>query len=374
MKKKIVVLYSTAGMGHKKAALAILHVLEEKKELVDVLFMDICDYANKFYRFLYLDFYVFMMKRANWLWGFLYYLSNMPWFDKISCRIRGKLDYESLKKLAEMLEREQPDAIVTSHFLLISMAENFLKKHRIKTKIFALVTDYGPHSYWLSSYVDTYFVGAESTGEELVKRGISASRIVVTGISTGKEFHTDFDKDELKEKYGLDKQRKTIFLMSGGFGVGPMDNILHLLNRCKADIQVIAVCGHNKATYERIDSIKGELNYPLMLVGFTDKVAEFMTISDLMVTKAGGISVTEALDANLPMVLFGSLPGQEICNQELLLEEGAAKKAKKKKDIPAIVDKILLSEDIYSSMKKNVGNLRKPYAAEDIVKIVLEEI
>lgn len=371
-KKKIVILYSTAGMGHKKAAIAIYELF--KKQDVAVENIDVMDYASNAYKFLYLDFYVFVMSRAKWLWWLIYYFSNIPFVDTITWHVRTWLDYKSLSKFGEMLSKKKPDAIIATHFLLPSIAHILKKKDGVKSKLFVVMTDYGPHSCWLSKDVDRYFVGSDSAADELAKRDIPKSMIDATGIPTTDEFCTDMDVNALRKKYGLDKNKKTIFMMSGGFGVGPIGEMLLSLNSCKTEIQVITVCGHNKTVYEKIQGIKDRLKYPAVLFGFTGKVAELMSVSDIMITKAGGISVTEAMNKSLPMILYGSVPGQEDWNEIFLAANNAAERAKKIEDIPSIADRMLLSVDAYESFKEGVNNIRKPNAAKDIVSIVMGEI
>ncbi|MDD4956541.1 MAG: glycosyltransferase [Candidatus Omnitrophica bacterium] len=368
--KKIVVLYSTAGLGHKKAALALVDAFKERIPTENIDLIDVNDYANKLYRFLYLDAYVFMMSRAKWLWGILYYFSNLPFVDLITKKLRNMLDYKSLPGLASALKKKDPDVIVSTHFLLPSIA-GLLRKSGLNSQMFVVVTDYGPHSYWLSPDIDVFFVGAVSAGEEMVKRGVDRARIFSTGIPTEGVFDRDLDKAAISADSGLDQERRTIFLMSGGFGVGPMVEMLMELNRCKADIQVIAVCGHNKAAFDNINRIRHSLQYPLKLFGFTDKVAELMAVSDIMITKAGGISVTEALNSRLPMILFGSIPGQETWNEAFLVSGGAAEKAHRIKDIPELANRMLLSMDVYDAHKAALESLRRPNAAKKIADIVL---
>ena len=374
MAKKVIILYSTGGMGHKKAAIAVHKAFQDKAPDVDVETVDVLEYGNRIYNFLYKDFYVFLMSRARWLWGCLYYFSNSPLVDMMTRGIRAQSDMRSLPGLGSMLAKKAPDAIVATHFLLPSIAGILRKKKGLRSKMFTLVTDYGPHSCWLSDHVDRFFVGAEPVSLELVKRGIPAEKIDATGIPTEHSFLMKFDRDELRRTYGLDEKKKTIFLMSGGFGVGPIGKMLLSLNSCRTDIQVIAVCGHNKAVHENIKALKERLRYPLVLFGFTDKIAELMAVSDLMITKAGGISVTESMNSHLPMILFASIPGQETWNEHFLIASGAAEKARKIEDIPVIADRMLLSDDVYDSFKKNIDRIRKPRAAEEIVEIVLREI
>lgn len=373
-KKKIIVLHSTAGMGHKKAAMAIFDALKTKEADIEFEIIDLMEYAGKFYRFLYLNFYVFLMTRAKWLWGAMYYFSNNPIVDALTRGMRGILDVRGCGKLVDLLVEKNPDAIIATHFFLPNTAKIFKKNNKLVSKMFTVITDYGPHSFWLSDYIDKFFVGSEFALKEVLKRGVPMEKLDVSGIPTGDEFRKDFDKDNLCKVYNLDKTKKTIFLMSGGFGVGPIEKILLSLNSCKASIQVITVCGHNKDVYDDVELLKEKLEYPVILFGFTDKVAELMLVSDLMVSKAGGISVTEALDSRLPMILFASMPGQETWNEHFLLGSGAAERAAKVEDIPVIANRMLLSGEVYDSHKEAIEKIRRPYAAQRIVDVVLEEI
>jgi len=372
-KKKIILLYSTAGLGHKKAAMALLKAFRARED-VKCEMVNVLDYGNRFCCFVYEALYVFFMTRARWLWGALYHLSNNTVADVITRKLRGIIDYHSLPGLGEVLVKKAPDAIVATHFFLPSIADILMKNKAFYSRMFAVITDYGPHTYWLSRAIDRFFVGSASASEELAKRGVPEDKITVSGIPTTDDFCGEFDTEDLRRTYRLDKDRKTIFLMSGGFGVGPMEKMLFSLNECKVEIQVIAVCGHNKEVYEDIELIRDKLRYPLVLFGFTDKVAELMAVSDIMVTKAGGISVTEALNMRLPMVFYASVPGQETWNEDLLVRVGAAQKADNVRDIPVIVNRMLLSEDAYETFIEGIDKVRRPHAAEHIVDMVLKDI
>ncbi len=373
-KKKIIILYSTGGLGHKKAADAIFDAFGKRKKDAAVEMIDVIEYANRFYKFIYKDFYVFLMSKGKLFWGFLYYFSNLAFMDALTRKIRQIIDLRSLGGLKDMLVQKAPDAIVTTHFLLPSIAGVLKKDKTFHARLYTVITDYGPHAFWLTKYMDKFFVGTESVIREMKKRKIPESKISATGIPAMKEFSKKFSVSRLQKEYGLDKKRKTVLVLSGGFGVGPLEKILFSLNACTADIQVITVCGHNKAAYNDINAIRDKLNYPVILFGFTDEVAQLMSVSDLIITKAGGISVTEALDSSLPMILFASIPGQETWNENLLLDAGAAEKAHSVKEIPVIANRILLSEDVYEALKEGIEKVRKPDAAGRIVDIVLEEI
>jgi len=373
-KKKILILYSTAGMGHKKAAFALLRAFRDRGEDLDVEILDALEYANSAYRFLYLDFYVFMMSKAKWLWWVIYYLSDRKFMTFLFRKLWASSDYQSLPGFGELLLEKSPDAIVATHFFLPTIADILKTKKGLSSRLYTVVTDYGPHICWLSDHIDRFFVGSESAMEEMIKRGVSDENVSSTGIPTDEKFQYDFDTESIRKEYGLDPHKKTVFLMSGGFGVGPMEEMLLSLNSCAADIQVIAVCGYNKKAYENIAKISKDLKYTLVEFGFTDKIAELMSVSDLMITKPGGISITEAMNMHLPMILFGAVPGQETWNEKFLLDHHAALKAFKMEDIPGLVDEILLSDEKYAEFKAGVDSVRKPDAAHDIADQIVKEI
>ena len=371
--KKVLVLYSTGGMGHKKAAMALETVFKDFEEEVQADAIDVLEYGNRLYRFIYEDLYVYLMSKAKPLWGALYELTNNRPFDVLTRKIRGVMDLSGLGGLDGMLIKSSPDAIVATHFLLPSIAE-LLKEKGLRSKLFTLVTDYGPHTFWLSDYVDMYFVGSEPASAEMAKRGIPPEKIKVTGIPTTADFMKTFDVENLRHSYGLHPGKKTVFLMTGGFGVGPMSEIMLSLNSCRADIQVIAVCGRNEEAYRKVSALRSSLTYPTVLFAFTEKIAELMSVSDIMVTKAGGISVTEAMNSRLPMIIFASVPGQETWNERFLAENHAAEKAGSVGDIPLIADRMLLSEDTYALFMEGIDKIRRPDAAREIVSSVIEEI
>ena len=179
--KKIMILYSTAGMGHKKAAFAISKAFEGKD--LDVESIDTLDYSIPLYKFLYMDAYVFLMSKGKLLWGFLYWFSNLPFVDFLTRKLRGILDYKGLPELDKIIIENNPDAIIATHFLLPSIA-GILREKNVRSKMYTLMTDYGPHSFWLSTHVDRFFVGSDSAKEKLSKRGISDSVFfIASGIS-----------------------------------------------------------------------------------------------------------------------------------------------------------------------------------------------
>ena len=372
--KKILILYSTGGMGHKKAAAALFESFKKHADKVVVKNIDTLDFGNAFYKFLYMNCYVFLMTKGKRLWGFLYYLTDIGIIDKIMKKVREVLDIKSMKGLEALLIKENPDAIVSTHFVLSAIAKVVKQRVNHRVKQYVVITDYGPHGFWIADDIDKYFVGSRSMVPDMLKRGIPENKISVTGIPVVEDFKQTFNIPELRKKYSLVDERKTIFMLSGGFGVGPMEEMLKTLDKCKTDIQVITVCGHNEELYKNIDAMKETLNYPITLLGFSDKVPELMAVADLMITKAGGISVTEALVMKLPMILYASIPGQETWNEQMLTGAHAAMKADSVEKLSELSDRALLSVDVYESLKAGIETVRHDDSAEEIVETILSEL
>lgn len=372
--KKIIVLYSTGGMGHKKAAEAVFNVLKGRKG-VECKNIDTLDYGTKFYKFAYMDSYVFFMTKAKLFWGLLYYLFNNRMIDFITRKLRLILDLKNLKGLDSMLIKERPDAVISTHFVLSGIASHLKSAKGFKARLYTVVTDYGPHAFWKSVAIDRYFIGADKTvAENFVREGFPRDKITVAGMPIDAKFSKNYDTAKIKSEFGLIEGKKTILILSGGFGVGPIEAMLKSLVMSKSDFQVITVCGHNKKLFDDIDTLKNRLNYSLKLFAFTDRVAELMSVSDILITKAGGISVTEAINMRLPMILIGSIPGQESWNEQFLLNSEAGVKVKDVEKLAVEVDRILGSKEVYNELKRNIERIRYPNAASNIVDIVLKDI
>ncbi|HNX90327.1 MAG TPA: glycosyltransferase [Candidatus Omnitrophota bacterium] len=372
--KKIIIMYSTSGLGHKYTGEGILQALQKREKEIDVKFINILDYGNGFFKFLHFKFYVTLMKYAKKLWAFLYYLSDMPVTSTIIRKTLHALDSKSWRGLEELMIKEKPDAIIATHFFLTSIAHSIKSNPALKVKLYLMVSGFGMHNVWFSKDIDHFFVGSDDVQKDLMKRGIHYEDITVTGMPTKDAFKAQGDVVKLRAEFGLDAEKKTVLLLSGGYGVAPIESILGSLRLVKAPIQVIAICGYNEDAYANVNKNKDKYGFPVKAFGFTDKVPELMSVSDLIITKAGTSSITQAMAMCLPMILFSYVPGHETPTVEYLLESGVALEARNMGEIPALVDDILLDKDLYDKMKKGLEKIRKPNAADEIVDIVLEDL
>ena len=165
---------------------------------------------------------------------------------------------------------------------------------------------------------------------------------------------------------GLTPGKKTIFILGGGFGVGPLKNIVLHLDKMEEDFQGIVVCGYNKKLYNMLAKVAEPAKHAFKIYGFVDNIDELMSASDVLISKSGGITVTEALNAALPMIVIDPIPGQEMRNYKFLEKHNAALKINRPEDLTSIV-KELLSSNKLDILRDNIKKIRLIDSAERIV-------
>ncbi len=364
LQKNILILYATAGIGHKKAAFSIKEAFLSKG--VPVSIEDSLHFTSPAFRFLYLRTYLLLVRKLSPVWAFFYYILDIPWFYgliKWARRLNNKMNCARLEK---HLVGMDPSHIISTHFLASDVASDLKKKGKINSTIICVITDYKGHMIWFEDKIDYYVVGSEYTKKDLVKRGIPEERIKAYGIPCGRGFYLSRDKNEMRKKFGLNPDKKTVFVLSGGFGVGPVKEIARELSAAKADFQIIVVCGYNELLKKEITAIAENSDKSFKVSGFVDNVDELMAASDILITKPGGMSVTEALASSLPMILVSPIPGQETRNAKFLVDAGAAITANQAEDIESIIEKIFNTGKI-KELEENTVKIRLINSGEKIL-------
>ncbi|MGB2706206.1 MAG: glycosyltransferase [Candidatus Omnitrophota bacterium] len=360
-----VIFYATAGIGHKKAALAVKEAFD-KSGHKDVLIADVLDYTSRFFRVSYGAIYLFLIKYLPTLWGFSYYILDNPVVYFFLSPIRRLVNGVNSRKLVEFLLEAKPKTVIVTHFMPSEVIANLKKKGLLSTRLISVITDYRSHSFWLSKYVDCYVAGSDYTRDDLIRRGIPPDKIRVFGIPCASSFSKEHDTEKIRGKVGLQSGKATVFVLGGGFGVGPIRRITLHLDRAKQDFQVIVVCGYNARLYKAIKRIARFAKHRFRVYGFIDNVDELMAISDVLVSKPGGITVTEALNAGVPMIVVDPIPGQEMRNYGFLEKNRAASKIKRPEDIIRVVGELIGSDGL-KVLRENVRKIRLTHSAERIM-------
>jgi len=360
--KKLLILYATAGAGHKKAAEAIEHAA--RKSYKDIELVDIVDHLPGLSARLYVDGYAFLIKHFPKIWGIIYFLSDSRFFSLLNVHLRRFFNRLMCGNLIRSLLKTQPDVILSTHFLASEIASYAKTKLGLRSKLITVVTDFGVHNFWIAPATDIYCCASDITKNILLKKGVPEDRIRVTGIPLDEKFLRIHDRNELFREFGLDPKLFTALIITGGIGAGPIEEIVELIHK---DTQVCVVCGFNKPLFDRI-SRKNYLN--VKLFEFVDYVEKLMRVSDIVITKAGGLTVTESLTMQKPMIFFFLIPGQEQINAQTICREDAGIIARSPREIRQAVLDLKNNPSKLQSFKDHARSLSKPDSVSHIISLI----
>lgn len=372
--KKILIFYGSYGGGHLSAAKSIRDYIEKNYSDSQVELVDCVEYVNKLFNKLTTKAYKDFSKNARWIWKHLYYDSENGSLSRI-CNTINRL---MAIKLNRLIQEFQPDLIISTHPFSSQMCAILKEKGKLNCKVATILTDYAPHNQWLvkSEFIDYYFVAQQGMVDDLVSRGVNKDKIHVTGIPLSSRFLQSYNKQKILEDYGLTSDKNTILFFAGGeFGFGKDKTF----NRLKAiidnlpNLQVVAVAGRNEKMKERFDELvkatKTESN--VKILSFTNQVPELMSVSDLVITKPGGLTTTESLASGLPLIIIDPLPGQEEENAEFIENSGAGIWVKDSDNIETILLDIFNNPDKLESMKSKARLIAKKNSTQNIVETLL---
>lgn len=371
---RIAVLHATAGSGHRSAALAIASAASRIEPDALVREVDTLVFASRLYRTTYSGGYNAMASRAPRLWGALYHLWEQDQVVRRAGPARIALDRLALRSLVRVVEREHPDAVVCTHFLPVEALSPRRGAGRLSVPLYCVITDFAAHPLWAYPHVDRYFVASPEVAEELHGHGVPSERIEVTGIPVDPKFAQTIGRDAARTRFGLASDRPVVLVMGGGSGVGPLAELAERLATLGARPQVVVVCGTNARLRREIAGLSAAHEGHVRAIGFTHDVDALLEACDVVVSKAGGLTCSEALIKRAPLVVFRPTPGQEVRNADFLEAGGAAVHAESVDDVAATVTRWLADPEARERVRTNAGRLAKPHAAEAIVRRVFEAI
>ena len=374
--KKILLFYASFGGGHLSAANSIKQCIDENFSDCETKLVDCMLYVNKPINAISTTAYKEMAKKFPWVWGDIYAHTQKGPLARISSTSNNLM----AKKLLKLLKEYQPDIVISTHPFGSQMVSYLKRKALIECKLATILTDFAPHEQWLigSDYVDYFFVSHEKLRQELINTGIDSNKVFATGIPLSNRFLMHYNKEEIKHSFGLDLNKKVILFFGGGeFGLGRevTIKILSAFIHHRGNHQIVAIAGKNEKMREEFNSLVEQENAEdfVTVLSYTHQVPELMSISDLVVTKPGGLTSTESLSSGLPMVLINPIPGQEEENAEFLENSGVAVWLRKNSDFESEIAKLLSDKDRLHKMKLNTKLLAKKHSTRDICDIILKD-
>jgi len=365
--KRILVLTVLAGMGHIRAAEAICEGIRSVSQESVVWLKDPLEEEPKKQRFIN-DFYVFMARHMPHLWGYFY---NSRLLSGAYSPMRWYITRRYASLIAKNIKEWNPDIIVSTHPFLAAAVGVLKKRKGLNIPLISVATDFHVHLFGINKQVDTFIVPCEEVAEYLNRQGVNSEKIVSCGIPISLKFSVPLRIEEAKEKLGFDRDKPLVLLLSGGFGIGPVLDLLKAFRGIEGKFQLAIIIGRDEKLRKRAKEIAQTLNCPIKVFSFVDNMEEFVSAADMVITKPGGMSVSETLAKRVPLCLMQAIKGQEEWNVRILVKAGAAVYSKDVRDIPSVVIGLLNDEAKCSCMRESAGRLRKPNCSENIARLVI---
>ena len=375
--KNILIFYASYGGGHLSAANSIKECLDTNyKDTCITHIIDCVEYINHYLNKITTKAYADMAKAVPWAWGKVYSNSQKGPLATISNTSNKVMS----KKLDVLLKEIKPDLIISTHPFATQMCAHLKKKGELNCKVATIMTDYAPHDQWLvgSDYIDYYFVAHDDMKNALISKNIDSTKVFATGIPLSNRFLNHYKKTEILKEFQLSKNKKTILFFAGGeYGLGKKSTyeMLETLAESFDNIQIVAISGRNPKMKKNFEEIVETYNKQesIKIIEFTNQVPELMSISDLVITKPGGLTTTESLASGLPIIIINPIPGQEEENASFLEKQEIAIWIKKQDNVKQILEDLFNNPTKMKHMKIRARILAKKNSTKDICNILMED-
>ena len=361
---RILILTCATGGGHLRAASALENYIRETTGH-EVIQMDFLKSIGKLLDKTVCDSYLFMAKKTPALFGRLYKSANKDnGLSEFVPRTSELLAYQLFPRIDEL----QPDVIISTHPFATEMVSSLKESKRVTCPLICIMTDYGVHKAWIAPYVDAYVVACEDMVDDLVRLGIPRASVYPYGIPVHDVFFDKGDQPKLLQEMGLDADVPTVLFMAGSMGVSNIVQLYSELCASPLDLQIIIITGNNEKLYNRFAEKLPTSPKKTKLVQFTREVERYMHAADLIVTKPGGLTVSEALACNLPLAVFDAIPGQEEDNANFLQTHDMGVRITRE-NFAAVISSLIEHKERLRRMRESCRAFDKSHANESIVAL-----
>ncbi len=367
---RIPLFHVTAGAGHLKAAEAVHQALLSRGMSPSPV-LDFLDFTNLLFKTVYPRTYMVLANKRPNLLSLLYRQSDTIIHDEWRARLRIWFDRLNTRPLLRMLREIGPDVIACTHFLPLEIFSELRRLGHCSVPLVGILTDTSPHAIWAYPDVTLYCVANDLAVRELVRRGVPADRIRVTGIPVSPEIRNSRPKEEVRSRLNL-PNKPTVLVLSGGYGMGPLEEIVLSFGEASRDLSLVLVAGHNRDLKTRMEAWSETLPVDTTVFGYVNGLSDLIDASDVVVTKPGGLTTSELLSKGKPMALVNPIPGQEERNADYLLEHGAAIRIHDNSDTCYRVETLLGDPSKIARLECSARAIARPDAADRISQILMD--
>lgn len=371
---QVLILSASVGSGHMRAAEAVELAFRRSCPQAYVHNADVLGLSLPIFRRCYGGLYLDFIDKAPFVLRFFYNLMDRPRNCSAPSRwdrLRVFLEKIGLRRFLALLQSRPWDLIINTHFLPGEIIAEQKRKGRLSAKQVMVTTDFETNHSWITEPCELYTTATEEGARFLAKQGVGRDRLRVLGIPIHPVFSADKDRGECLRRQGLAGDRPVLLQLAGGCGVGRIEELFRSLLEVKEPIELVAVGGRNDRARQRLERIAPPPRHRVKVLGYTTEMDELMRAADLVVSKPGGLTTSEALACGTPLVIVDPVPGQEERNSDLLLENGAAIKVNHLLTLGFKVSELLRDSARLAELRANARRLGRPRAAFDVVEQAL---
>ncbi|BBB91246.1 MAG TPA: glycosyltransferase [Methylomusa anaerophila] len=370
---KVLIVSASVGAGHTQAAQA-LKVELERQGLTRVQVVDFMAGENSYLNTLVKEAYLKMIDIFPNMYDMLYrfFQMRLP-----GSKVQNLMALAMKRSMMKLIKAHRPDLIICTHPFPCGAAAYLKRNRKISIPLVGVLTDFAIHRLWCYQEIDLYFVATEELKTALGSAGIPAERIHATGIPINPKFNhavESLDKNTIRRELDLLPDRPVILMMGGGLGLGSLSEAVETLNAISMPLNLIVVAGHNSELRRHVLAFARQSHHKIKVFGYTKHIPELMSAADVLVTKPGALTISEAAAMNLPMLFFEPIPGQEEENATYLTGKGAAIWVEDDMNLGTILSNLLAHPEKLCRMQKQVSLLGRPMAAPVIIDTIIQNL
>lgn len=364
MQEQPLIFYASIGHGHKHAAFALYKEFMKRgfrPKMIDTFYE-----LSPTLHYSLLKSYLTLLKLSPSLWRKAYVLSEKyPLFH-----MTDRLCSLFIRRLYEMVEKERPPFVISTNAFVTPLLAAVKMKKRSEMALYSVITDFNMHPAYVRNGVNLYFTQDPNCHEFAEKYRLPKELFIATGIPIATSSFLSYSKKKLRYELNLPQKEKVVLLAGGGFGLANYVMIVKQLEKMQEKLVILCMTGQNKKAFMHLSLMKSK--HELRVISFTHKFLQYLRASDVVISKAGGLTMAESLICETPILIFQPVPGHEEHNAQFLEKNGAAICIKDKNDLLFHTTQVLFNHDVQRQMKESARRLQKPYAAKHIVDRILQ--
>jgi len=354
---KVMIFSASTGHGHNQAADCLKKELEASGYSVRIV-EPLKKEESWIMEALIDDGYHILATRLPKMYGKLYKITYNEFLNKNVKRILNR----AMDSVIEQLIQEyKPDLLITTHPLHVGVVSYLKASGRLNLPFISLVTDYMAHQFYVNSFVDAYIVGSPYTKDTLTEKGVPENKIHIFGIPVREEFR--------QPRLVRNNDVFTLLIMGGSMGIPYIRKCLKTLMENRHHLRILVVCGSNRKLWTDLaKKYAGTFNdKDVVIYGFTSNIYDLMDQSDVIITKPGGLTASEAINKNIPIIIPFFIPGQEEENTEILVKAGVAVRTSRISELNPLIDSFCLNPGLLEEMRENASDLARQLSPGSIV-------